>query len=510
MMRSSFLILLSAALMGCPTPSNPVATTGGDPDQGTTTAEDTGDQPDMEPDVVEPEDVPMPEDPGPGDDDAAMPPVDMFTPPKDNGPAPDTAPPVEEPPPLPDVTPDSTLCSEPGGGVNIYDLQNPDCPEHPFPEPTEAPGLTVELKDVVVTAVFGDTTFVQDPQGGPYSGIAVFTHGLPALDVIQPGMVMDIVGSYTEYFQNSQVRLTSWEQVGSQAVPEAFVIHPHHVSTNGAISEWFEGVLVRVENVETIHTKPDCPQDWGEFLVTGNLRVDDAGNRPPPEIPLWDARLGDKFTAITGPMTYLFGNTKIEPRTAADFDFTAKGGTGSTSKCIESDCIVPASVLGTKQVVVTELMVDPYGSDAAAEWIELHNPGAQAIDIQGWVLRDCGTQKITLASASGTLEIPAGGYILIGQSADPAKNGGLDLAVAYGNAFYLPNTVGSLVLFDGDPIKPTVIDQMRYSSFDPWESLVVGHSLQRTNPTNDGTQVASWVTGSGSYGESENQGTPGN
>ena len=32
--------------------------------------------------------------------------------------------------PEPDVSFDFSLCSDPGGAINIYDVQNPDCPDH--------------------------------------------------------------------------------------------------------------------------------------------------------------------------------------------------------------------------------------------------------------------------------------------------------------------------------------------------------------------------------------------
>lgn len=46
----------------------------------------------------------------------------------------------------------------------------------------------------------------------------------------------------------------------------------------------FEGVLVRVMNVQTNHTIPDCPHDYGEFQVSDDLRVDDMSLEGTPPI----------------------------------------------------------------------------------------------------------------------------------------------------------------------------------------------------------------------------------
>ena len=51
-----------------------------------------------------------------------------------------------------------------------------------------------------------------------------------------------------------------------------------------------------------------------EFVVTGNLRVDDYFylRSPAPQV-------GDRFGSITGVLRYGNGNSKIEPRSADDY-----------------------------------------------------------------------------------------------------------------------------------------------------------------------------------------------
>ena len=105
--------------------------------------------------------------------------------------------------------------------------------------------------------------------------------------------------------------------------------------------------------------------------------------------------------------------------------------------------------------------------------------------------------------------IPPKGYLVVGMNSDLNTNGGVPVGYSYGQAFYLPNTVGSILLYDGSGPQAKLVDQMRYSRFDPWEIFVSGRSLERISPTGDGTVPEAWATGSKPYGPGANHGTPG-
>ena len=420
--------------------------------------------------------------------------------------------PVDTTPPVPDsdVTADETLCSAPGGTRNVYDLQNPDCADHPRPEPvTLATALEVALTGLVITGTFGDTFTVEDPRGGPYSGIAIFNHGLYAATA-QVGDLVDVTGNYMEFFENSQIYLTEMTFNGTAPVPLPFVAeHPAHLATNGQLAELFEGVLVTVRDVYTTHTQPDCPNDYGEFEVTGRLRIDDLGYawQAATGCTKGCARLGDHFERITGPLLFTFGNHKIEPRTEDDVVVLAKGDAAGISKCLATDCRARADAFVSHQVVINEIMADPFGDDTDQEWIELYNPGSQPINLAGWALRDCGDQVVPLNGPEA--KIDAKGYLVVGMTRDRAQNGGVPVAIAYGvNGFYLPNTIGSVLLYDGEGSQATLVDQTRYSRFAPWDVFYSGKSLERRGPTSDGTQPGSWAPGASAYGDFGNQGTP--
>ena len=409
-------------------------------------------------------------------------------------------PPEEDPIPEPEITPDFSQCSEPGGKMNIYDIQNPQCPDHFDPEPTEAPGAYIFLEGVVVTGIFSDTIFVQEVPGGPYSGISVYLGALFGGDLSR-GDVLNLEGYYYEYFGNTQLTVEEMTLVDQMQPLAPFeVLHPSHVATDGPIAEWFEGVLVTVKDVKTINTKPDCPNDFNEFLVTGELRVDDMGF-------LWDAKLGDAFSSITGPLHFAFENHKIEPRDEQDIQWLGKGDANSVSKCTEGDCQVPETVLGTHDIVINEIMADPWKQDTGKEWIELFNPTNGPIDVYGWEIRDCADQKFKLTGPD--LVIPAGGYLVVGGSMDDTVNGGVSVDVSYGDGFYLPNTVGSVLLFNGPGPTATLQDQARYMVFQEWDWFETGKSIERISPDSDGTLATSWKLANAPYGSGDNFGTPG-
>lgn len=190
--------------------------------------------------------------------------------------------------------------------ASIFDVQRGDIAEN----------TRVLLEEVVVTTPLnfkGDTFYVQDPEGGEYSGIAVFASDAEGLSV-SVGDVVTIEGTYTEFFDLSQIKIASADAIQriNEATPlEPTVVTAADVATGGSLQENYEGVLVQVEGV----TVTEATNMFGEFVVTGGLRVDDLfvsmDDWPDPAV---DAA----FESITGVMTYGFEEAKLAPRTAAD------------------------------------------------------------------------------------------------------------------------------------------------------------------------------------------------
>jgi DNA/RNA endonuclease YhcR with UshA esterase domain len=184
-------------------------------------------------------------------------------------------------------------------------------------------GTFVTLTDVVATSglTWSDTTeaefFVQDPAGGPFSGIQVFVNDSAAVQVA-PGDQVTLTGTYDEFHDMSQIVVgdASLIMVGSNGpAPAPELIDPAMIANDGALSEDYEGVLMVVENVMVTNPMPDAPEEFGDFEITGGLRVGDMffaiddWNKP---------AMGQGYASITGPLVYDFDNFKLAPRDAAD------------------------------------------------------------------------------------------------------------------------------------------------------------------------------------------------
>lgn len=409
-------------------------------------------------------------------------PVDLGTP--DAGP----------PPELPYVD----RCTEPGGGVNVYDLQDPACPDHAELAPGEV--LEVTVTGLVVTAVFGDQFFAQEEEGGPWSGIGIYAlnaKGDP-FQQLSLGDRVSVEGSFREYYGLSQIYATKVTRLGggATATPAAIPI-AGLIATGGEWAEPYEGVLVRVDGVSTVvNTKPDCPHEFGEFMVDDNLRVDDMAMLP------FVAHLGDELKDLTGVLNYAFGNFKLEPRILPDLVLLTPGGT-AVSKCIKTDCIAAADAPELGSLVVTEIMADPAGEDGPREWIEVQNRSEVAILIAGLTLKDCAFQAWMVPLPTAVALAP-GAFAVIGASTDTELNGGVKVDAAWGDGFYLPNGEGAVLIYND---KGQLIDQARYASYDPWD-FVSGRSLELIDPAADNQAVGNWKAASVKYGPG-GYGTPG-
>jgi hypothetical protein len=123
-----------------------------------------------------------------------------------------------------------------------------------------------------------------------------------------------------------------------------------------------------------------------------------------------------------------------------------------------SDRAVLAPLVG--QLIITEFMPNPDGTDGNREWIELHNVGIDPVDLNGLTIdRADGSSAANDILATSCLTVAPGGYALLAQSADPMLNDNLPPVDA---VFSFPMVSGSsttptiLQLLDG----ATVIDSV--------------------------------------------------
>jgi hypothetical protein len=230
-----------------------------------------------------------------------------------------------------------------GDGVNlndvsIYDLQDP--------AGVVASGAAVSLKGVIVTAIDDHganvgNIFVQELEGGAYSGVLVYRAPLGQVAALVVGDVINVEGAVkSEYapaddtsgrtttelvrVEGGEISLT---KVSSGTPLEPFAVDAlaiAQLSTSTARdAEWekWEGVLIRIQNVSMTTSTREIGGDpeFLEFQVSGQLRVDTSLAAFPTTI----AR-DDCLASITGVGDYYY-NYKLLPRVTSE---VATGGVG--------------------------------------------------------------------------------------------------------------------------------------------------------------------------------------
>lgn len=227
--------------------------------------------------------------------------------------------------------------------TSIYDIQNPDG--------RVAEGTTLQIKGVVVTAVdrYGMRTgnfWIEEPAGGPYSGVLVFGADPNVVDGLQPGDVVDVSGaSKTEFSLDTDTtgRKTTELEPGDSGsilvtkVSSGTPLEPDMVdelaiarmddsgarptARDNEFEKW-EGVLIKIENVTQMSdVAPIGSTDptFEGFGLNGGMETDTSLAAFPAGVD------GDICIAsITGIGDYFF-NWKILPRETSEL---VLGGTG--------------------------------------------------------------------------------------------------------------------------------------------------------------------------------------
>lgn len=219
-----------------------------------------------------------------------------------------------------------------GGTVTIQDIQTP---------PGLALGTIVDVEDVVVTAIDGYGTrtgsfWVQDPAGGEYSGVMIFTTNTSAVADLAVGDLVTIRGAETDEFalsgeggDDSGRTLTELadpeggdmeiEKTGTAPLPAPSVVDPTLLGGDDAASdaenEKWEGVLIQFANVAVVSAPrgvSSTDPTLTEMRVTGPYRVGSSLVELPETIVLDTC-----YATLTGVVDYFF-DYRLLPRTAAD------------------------------------------------------------------------------------------------------------------------------------------------------------------------------------------------
>jgi hypothetical protein len=158
-------------------------------------------------------------------------------------------------------------------------------------------------------------------------------------------------------------------------------------------------------------------------------------------------------------------------------------------------------------IVVSEVMKNPSAvGDAAGEYFEVFNPGADAINLHGWVVSDEDGNSFTIDE---DVIVESGGYAVLGTLDDYAANGGY-----YPDYTYPYSAIGGMQLGNGaDEIVLThvasEIDRIEYAT-SGWPNPS-GHSMELINTALDASSNdlgSNWCTSTTTLPAGD-EGTPG-
>lgn len=253
----------------------------------------------------------------------------------------------------------------PGGSVKVKDVQND----------AMMPGTAVELRGVVVTAidVYGDRKgdfFVQDVEGGAFSGVKVFGAPLDQVAGIAVGDLVDITNAQKDEFaltsDTTGRKVTEIKGAGdgmmtvtkkgtgtlpAPAMVDAKAIAAMDKATREAEWEKWEGVLVKVVNARQIAAARDFGTsiDQKEFRISGVARVQSILTELPTSIGF-----GVCYESIVGVGDYFF-NDLVLPRTAADITIGGTGCIAMPTSVLMAQTTAGAEVANLSNVIVTAI-----------------------------------------------------------------------------------------------------------------------------------------------------------
>ncbi len=217
------------------------------------------------------------------------------------------------------------------GIIPIYDLK----------DGTILPGNPVETTGVV-TALDGTNFFLQIPEedqdimlGYSFSGIYVYSYSAaPAVgDIVEISATLTLYYGLLELTDVSAITVLS---SGNDLPTPVIVTDPADIATGDQYADDYNAVLVTVENV----TVTDISLGFGEFAVTGGLRIDD-------QLYTYTMpTVGDDYDSITGILHFTYDDSKLEPRDADDMVETAvlcgSGTCEEWEECAVDTCVLTA------------------------------------------------------------------------------------------------------------------------------------------------------------------------
>ena len=159
-------------------------------------------------------------------------------------------------------------------------------------------------------------------------------------------------------------------------------------------------------------------------------------------------------------------------------------------------------VFTDRGVVITEIMANPASvSDSYGEWFEITNTTDTTILLDGWSIKDNGSDMHLIQIENQDVAIDPGQFFVFARNGTISSNGGVVSDYVY-SGFSLSNTEDEIILMDSGG---AVVDEVQYES--EW-NFPSGISKEIHDVDSDNNLVENWFVSTIPYGSGD-YGTPG-
>jgi hypothetical protein len=274
------------------------------------------------------------------------------------------------------------------------------------------------------------------------------------------------------------------EVTGHGAAPEPATVAFETLLDPKSVEPW-EGVLVALDDV-VVSAGGDGRWEVGGGLQVGDLYLAST------------ALTGASLARLVGVVWFDGRDFLVEPRSEADL-------VGYDDGYDDSDGVRSIPGVQAGELVINEVMRDPEAVlDDFGEWFEIYNVTDTAIDLRGLQVRDENWESFTVVDS---VVVAPGGMVVLGVDANPATNGGVEIAFSYDfGVFSLGNGADALVLAHGgvDLDAVTWDDGVTFPAF-AGAAMALDPAHLDAGLNDDGS---SWCSAVSSYGAGD-LGTPG-
>lgn len=156
----------------------------------------------------------------------------------------------------------------------------------------------------------------------------------------------------------------------------------------------------------------------------------------------------------------------------------------------------PGLLVAAGDIVITEIMKDPsFVTDANGEWFEVFNRTTAPINVEGWKIKDSGTNSHTIHNTNGVW-IPQRSYFVFGVNSTTTTNGGIAVGYKYSSSFTLSNAADDIQLVDasGATVDAVAYDDGIFWPDDAGKSLNVNRAMIDAGLNDDGANWCSALT----------------